>query len=61
MTASLSARNVFLLNKIEHCLERVITGNVLRVVRKKRFVEVSAWCYWEWMCEKGLRHFGRRE
>ena len=38
----LSARNVFILNKIEHCLEWVIAGNVLRVVRKKRFVEGSA-------------------
>jgi hypothetical protein len=38
----LSVRYVSILNKIEHCLEWVIAGNVLRVVRKKRFVEGSA-------------------
>ena len=39
----------------------VTTGNVLRVVRKKSFVEATAWYCWEWMCKKGLGHVARRD
>jgi len=39
----------------------IISGNVLRVVRKKSFVEASVWYCWECTCKKELRHVARRD